>query len=518
MHQRKPGHLTDHLHAAHAAGDSVASEEWLRIVAVMERLAASRDLKEILSLIVDSMRDLLHADRASVLEYDAEKHELFATTAHGVDASLRFSAESGLAGEAVRTKRIINVPDCYADARFNRDIDARTGYRTRCMLTVPLVSLDGRIEGVAQVLNKREDLSADYADYADSEGRVGVGAPGVGGVPPAPTIPSSPSPHQPDPTPSNPPSSAIPAPLRENSPPSSSPNLRNLRNLRITPSRFDARDEMIARALASQAAVAIRRARLIEAEKRKEKMEADLRIAREIQVASLPRALPSIAGWDLAAATAPAEETGGDAYDVIVLDGEEEARGRIVIVMADAAGHGVGPALSVAQAVAMVRMAAVSGASLGEIVSRANRLLHESLPVGRFVAAVIGVLDVASGTFEYVAAGIAPVMVLRRDGRLDERGANAPPLGIDREIEVDRAPPITLAPGEALVLLSDGYVERMNARAKQWGAEALREVLGRHRDETAAGLLAALDEAAAAHGNGRRPEDDQTAVIVRRKC
>lgn len=275
---------------------------------------------------------------------------------------------------------------------------------------------------------------------------------------------------------------------------------------------------MIARALASQAAVAIRRARLIEAEKRKEKMEADLRIAREIQVASLPRALPSIAGWDLAAATAPAEETGGDAYDVIVLDGEEEARGRIVIVMADAAGHGVGPALSVAQAVAMVRMAAVSGASLGEIVSRANRLLHESLPVGRFVAAVIGVLDVASGTFEYVAAGIAPVMVLRRDGRLDERGANAPPLGIDREIEVDRAPPITLAPGEALVLLSDGYVERMNARAKQWGAEALREVLGRHRDETAAGLLAALDEAAAAHGNGRRPEDDQTAVIVRRKC
>src|SRR5690606_32975531 len=104
-----------------------------------------------------------------------------------------------------------------------------------------------------------------------------------------------------------------------------------------------------------------------------------------------------------------AEETGGDAYDVIVLDGEEEARGRIVIVMADAAGHGVGPALSVAQAVAMVRMAAVSGASLGEIVSRANRLLHESLPVGRFVAAVIGVLDVASGSFEYVAAGIAPV-------------------------------------------------------------------------------------------------------------
>src|SRR5262249_57060521 len=90
-----------------------------------------------------------------VFEYDRQRHELVASRAHGVERSLRFSAAAGLAGEAVRTRQIVNVPDCYADERFNPEIDRQTGFRTRCMLTVPLVSFDGMLEGVTPVLNRQ---------------------------------------------------------------------------------------------------------------------------------------------------------------------------------------------------------------------------------------------------------------------------------------------------------------------------------------------------------------------------
>src|SRR5262245_55475074 len=119
---------------------SIAPEIFRSILIVMERLAASSDLSEILRLIIDSIRDGLSAQRASVFQYDAAADDLFASSAHGVDRSLRFSAAQGLAGEAVRTRQIINVPDCYADPRFNPEIDRQTGFRTRNMLTIPLVS------------------------------------------------------------------------------------------------------------------------------------------------------------------------------------------------------------------------------------------------------------------------------------------------------------------------------------------------------------------------------------------
>src|SRR5688572_7024537 len=81
-----------------------SAEAWGRVLVVMERLAASSDLDEVLGLVIDSMRDCLGAERASVFQYDRATHELYATRAHGVDRSLRFSADLGLAGEAVRSR------------------------------------------------------------------------------------------------------------------------------------------------------------------------------------------------------------------------------------------------------------------------------------------------------------------------------------------------------------------------------------------------------------------------------
>lgn len=445
-------------HDGHRASEiSIPARVWDRVVAVMERLASSRDLDEVLGLIIDSMRDCLGADRATVFQYDPGTHELFATRAHGVDRSLRFSADLGLAGEAARTKQIVNVPDCYADPRFNRDVDRQTGYHTRCLLAVPLVSFDGGLEGVAQVLNRADE-----------------GAPAFGPF-----------------------------------------------------------DETIARALASQAAIAMRRARLLEAERRKNKMEADLSVAREMQLATFPAALPLIPGFDIAASNRQADETGGDTFDVVGLGDNGGGRGALLL-MADATGHGIGPALAATQVQAMLRMAARLGTPVEHAATHLNTLMCDALPVGRFVTAFIGTLagpgdgrNGAVGTVRYVAAGQAPVVVVRADGSYEARDATILPLGVDPWPEPPKPETVTLEPGDALVLLSDGYYEHMNHAQRPFGVEravaAVREALTRHRgaEGVAAAVIASVDAALAAYAagcGGGAPQDDQTALIVVRRA
>src|SRR5207244_7339719 len=86
--------------------------------------------------------------------YDAARDELYSTVATGT-GEIRFSARLGIAGEAARTQTIVHVPDAYADARFNREVDRQTGYHTRNLLTLPLVAPGGELMGVLQALNKQ---------------------------------------------------------------------------------------------------------------------------------------------------------------------------------------------------------------------------------------------------------------------------------------------------------------------------------------------------------------------------
>ncbi len=461
---------------------------WQRVLVVMERLAASSDLGEILSLIIDSLRDCLDAERASVFQYDHATAELFATQAHGVNGSLRFPLTRGLAGDAARTRTIINTPDCYADPRFNPEVDHLTGFRTRTMLTVPLLSFGGHLEGVAQVLNKRGT-----------------------GVPP---VPSSP----PNSTPPN---------QGQDGPATHGPEAR---------ATFTTIDETIARALASQAAVAIRRAVLIDAERRKNKIEADLRIARDIQQATLPAALPSIPGYDLAASTIPAEETGGDTYDLLLLPRPGtpgSALSPLLLLMADATGHGIGPALSVTQLQSMLRLAASLSIPLRDTVHHINARLAASLPLGRFITAFFGILDPATHTLEYLSCGQSPILILRArhsgsEGAHEQRDADTLALGIDPDLVLPAPSTLTLGRGDALLLLSDGYYEhRTGALAKPSAALGVAGVLHAARQAmlahgaSASHILEALSAAATgtgagtgAAGRGGKPADDQTAIIL----
>lgn len=415
------------------------------VLDVARRLATSSDLGEVLGLVIDTLRDSLHAERASVFQYDPAKHELFATQAHGLDRSLRLPADKGIVGQAAMTKCIINIPDAYADPRFNPAVDKATGFRTRNMLTIPLLDFENQLVGVAQLLNK---------------------SPQHGGV-------------------------------------------------------FSDEDERLAVHLADQAAVALKRASLIEARRIKEKLEADIDVARKIQQASLAAKLPTLPGYDIAGHFQPADETAGDAYDMVDLRGIRGPDGgampaHALAFMADATGHGIGPALSVAQVLAMVRMGCRLGATPDRIASQINLQLCHDLPMGRFVTAFIGHLNIESHELNYVSAGQAPLLFIRAAGGHELANSNAMPFGIDEEFKPDATPPFRFEPGDCFVLLSDGYYEAVCPDDVLMGDEKVIAAVRSAMHGSASDIIAAVRRALDEHCKGRPAEDDQTALVVKR--
>ena len=142
-------------------------ERLRRILDVSRGMAATVDLDSLLTMIINAARDVLDCERGTVFLYDAKTRELYSKVATGVD-EIRFPADAGIAGSAAQSRRIVNVPDAYADSRFNRDVDKQTGFRTHSILSIPLENLEEQLIGVLQVLNKRggafdesdEDLAA----------------------------------------------------------------------------------------------------------------------------------------------------------------------------------------------------------------------------------------------------------------------------------------------------------------------------------------------------------------------
>jgi putative methionine-R-sulfoxide reductase with GAF domain len=131
------------------------------ILEVAAKLAAPFDLTRMLTEVTDAARNVLEAERCTVWLYDREADELVLRLASDLK-HLRIPANKGIAGSCARSRRIINVPDCYADSRFDRSIDAKSGFRTRCMLALPLVDHDDQLVGVMQVLNKQGAVFDEY--------------------------------------------------------------------------------------------------------------------------------------------------------------------------------------------------------------------------------------------------------------------------------------------------------------------------------------------------------------------
>lgn len=276
---------------------------------------------------------------------------------------------------------------------------------------------------------------------------------------------------------------------------------------------FDVDDEAVLEVLAAQAAVAVQRARLLDERERARWMERDAQLAAEFSRALFPTVLPDVEGYDLAGWSRPVSETSGDLYDAIA-----RPDGSVVLMLADAVGHGVGPALSVTELRAMVRMGLRLGVSLDTLVAEADRQLCTDLKdSGRFVTGFVGRLDPGTNLLTYHAAGQGPLLHMHVvSGAYEWRGASALPFGVQPQVFVGPAP-MSLEPGDVVLLATDGLFECANADGVLFGtarvAEALADSAGRSAYEVGAFLLARLEAFA-----GAVPfADDITFLIVARR-
>lgn len=253
------------------------------------------------------------------------------------------------------------------------------------------------------------------------------------------------------------------------------------------------------------------------------RLERDLAIARKIQQHTFPDRLPILPGFDIDAFSEPAEQTGGDTYDVIARSPtgrparEDEDVMGAVLLLADVTGHGIGPALSAVQVRAMLRMAVRIDADLTMIAQHVNAQLVSDLFGGRFITAWIGELDARKHTLTYFSAGQAPLIHYHaKDARFEFLDADAPPFGIDEDLEIQAAPPLTLEPGDLFAVFSDGVFESHGARGHRFGEDRILDIMRRHRAESCGRILLEVRKALADFGAGAQAADDRTAVIIKR--
>ncbi len=245
----------------------------------------------------------------------------------------------------------------------------------------------------------------------------------------------------------------------------------------------------------------------------RQKLERELTLAQQIQRDYLPQATPEVAGYDIAGWNRPAEQTGGDAYDFFAMTPQ-----RLGLFIADASGHGIGPALVVAECRALIRALASTTTDLQQVILGANAMLCEDLGKGRFVTACFAVLDREAGTIECMSAGHAPLFhYVYAEDRFVNISANTLPMGVIADIPVEVSQPFPFSAGNLFVLITDGFHEWRRPDGEQFGVDRLLEVIRRYRDRSCHQIIQCLQEAVLDFSEGSEQLDDLTVIILKRE-
>ena len=240
----------------------------------------------------------------------------------------------------------------------------------------------------------------------------------------------------------------------------------------------------------------------------RERVEQELRVARSIQQASLPKAVPELEGWQIAPYYQPAREVGGDFYDFHLLP-----EGRLGLVVGDATGKGVPAALVMSTTCGMLRLAAQSHSSPGQMLGGVNEVLFPNIPTNMFVTCFYAILEPRSGHLVYANAG-HDLPYLHRDGEAEELRARGMPLGLMSKMSYEEKE-TTLHVGEAALLYSDGRVEAHDSEGDMFGFPRLRALVAEQGEE---GSLeeTLLEELYSFVGESWEQEDDITLLTLRR--
>jgi sigma-B regulation protein RsbU (phosphoserine phosphatase) len=237
----------------------------------------------------------------------------------------------------------------------------------------------------------------------------------------------------------------------------------------------------------------------------------ELEIARDIQLAMLPGGTWSDGSASAAGVTRPANTVGGDFYDILPLHD-----GRVLIALGDVAGKGSPAALLMALLLAMMRTLVDEGLEPAPLLRRLNTQVLRHSPRSRFITLFLGAYDPRTGVLEWVNAGHLPPVIRRAGGQLERamfREAGGLALGMFEEAEY-HAERAALAPGDALIVYSDGLTEAENAAGVPFEDAGVEGVISRHGVEDPASLGRTLLRAVETYAGDARLGDDLTVLSL----
>jgi phosphoserine phosphatase RsbU/P len=416
--------------------------------------AARTDLDELNALVIAKCREVMDAEGAAILLFDAERDELYFPYVADEDAEasrqlaqLRFPANRGVAGEVLRSGRAVRVDDATSDPRVYRGVDRRTGLTTRTLISAPLSCPQGTI-GVIQVLNRRGGACFTDDDLAFLAALAGSVAVAIDNA-------------------------RLYAQIKE--------QLAALQRAR------EEHDQLVA-------------------------IRHELDIARSIQQSILPRTFPAFpqrTDFDLFGEMIPAREVGGDFYDFFLVD-----EARLGLVIGDVSGKGMPAALFMAISRSLLKSTALKGQPPDECLQHVNRLLCLDNASEMFVTVVYALLDTRTGVIEYSNGGHNPPYVLRHGGIPEPlEGTGGMVLGAIDTITY-RAKHARLQPGDGLFLYTDGVTEAMDCDGQLYSDDRLRRLLRQVNAAAPAQLVRDVIDDVKRHSGSAPQSDDITTLAL----
>lgn len=263
-------------------------------------------------------------------------------------------------------------------------------------------------------------------------------------------------------------------------------------------------------ALGNLALVSIQNTYLVEEQIEKERLEEEMRLARQIQERLLPQQLPSFPNVEIAALALPSRFVGGDYFDVVRLRGE-----RLLLAVADVTGKGVPAALLMANLQACLHILIPIDVGISEAVSHINRVICQNTDYDKFITYFHAIYHAADSRLDYVNAGHNPPMLVHPDGSIELLEKGGLLLGVMQGLPYEHGS-VVLQPGDVVALFTDGVTEAMSPHDEEYGEERLAACLRAHRHASAQEILDAVhaDVRAFTH-DAPFLSDDLTMIVLK---
>ena len=250
---------------------------------------------------------------------------------------------------------------------------------------------------------------------------------------------------------------------------------------------------------------------LVQAYLEQERLKQELHVAKDIQQGMLPRSTIERPRVEIAGFNRPCDETGGDYFDYIPMPDR-----RLGVVIGDVSGHGIGAALFMTTARALLRAFTFKAADPSQVLAETNELLERDMPPGSFMSLFFGEVDTRTGAVRFASAGHNPVVLFRKaTGTFEELGKTGPALGLIEGADYGTGETPPLGPGDLLFLYTDGLPEAMNEEKELYGMERVKTLLAGLQERPVEEIIQQMVRAVTEFTKREVFEDDITLVVVK---